>query len=508
MKRKVVLRFKSNNGNEYIYDDVTSSILQWSDIHEEILDLLHNEIDSNEIINILMKNEKLEKNTLLNIIEEVEFWYKNNSAFFRKDLEIPEIKNDTLIKEIVNNSMSQLILSVTDDCNLACKYCTFSDNYSLVKNKTKNSMSKETAQKSIDYFYSIVSNQFENNPKKNYSFTFYGGEPLINFHIIKFSIEYIKKLFKNKEYNFALTTNGILLNEEVLKFLVDNNVFLLVSLDGDKTENDRNRVSLNNKGSFDIIFENLKLIQSKYPFYFNTRVGISSVFDMKTNLLRNNEYFKNMEMENIIPKHMFANAVSNINTEYYNKFNLKDEIDFNNSINILENEYIYNLKNNLKSHSYLLSMMGPKFNRITLRQRVYDHRGSILPTTSTCMIGKKMHVAWDGKINICEKVNGKNIIGDINNGLSLKAISKIINNYNENVSLKCNGCPIQKLCPYCFMHFETDNGFNNNELQCKNEENYIREILTKYVSILEENPGVEFDFIEDSFRVASYQLQS
>ncbi|GAA0774699.1 radical SAM protein [Clostridium subterminale] len=501
MNREVVLRFRSSNGNEYLYDDVTGHILNWSDIHDEVLNLMHKGELPQNIINNFKDIRNIDK-----IVKEIEFWYKVNGAFFREDIEQKSLEHTEEFEALVTNEVSQLMLSVTDNCNLSCKYCIFSDNYFLTKTNTNNYMTKETAKKSIDYFYSIVSKQFITNPKKDFAFTFYGGEPLMNFEVIKFSINYIKEIFKNKKYIFSLTTNGLLLNEEIVSFLAENKVTLAISIDGDQEEHDKRRVTRGGNGSFKTILNNLNMIREKYPNYFNTQIGITSVFDLNTDLKKADTFFENGEISKIIPGHLFTNMVSNVNTQYYDQFDKTDSQYFEENIDFLENKYNDKLKRREECSTYLLSLIGPKFNRIAVRERFHDIRGNILPSTGTCMIGRKIHIGWNGNIDICEKVNGKNPIGDLNNGLDFKKIVEYINKYKEEIVSKCNGCSIQKFCPFCFMHFESDNTFKHNMSRCKQEKEFIIKTLSKYTTILEENPSIEFDFLEDALRVSEFQL--
>lgn len=501
MKKRVTIKFNSRNGNQYIYDDITGNIFKWSNIHEKVLELLVQGKSCEDILNNLVGEDNIEK-----IVYDVYFWYKSNGAFYREDFDCKQIKYDNM-ENIVKSQMTQLILSVTDSCNLACKYCVFSDNYALTKNLVSNKhMSKDTAEKAINLFYQTISNQFTENPKKEYRFTFYGGEPLLNFEVVKFSVEYIKKLFKDKRFMFALTTNGTLLNEDMVKYLSDNNVSLAISFDGCEEEHNRNRVFRNGEGSFKTVIENIKMIKEKYNHYFETNIGLSSVFDLRTNLRKNEEYFDLMERNHTLPMHLFANQVIDFNTNYYSQFDRKDIEKYKQDMDYLENKYVEDKKNGKKSNTYLLSLMGPKFYRISLRQRWHDLRSIILSCTGTCMIGQKMSVGVDGNINMCERVNGKYGIGDIINGFDYEKIAKYIENYNEEVIMKCNGCPIQKMCGFCFMHFETANGYKSNSLRCNIDKRFVIETLSSYVSLLEERPDMEFDLQNEAFRVSAFQL--
>ena len=86
---------------------------------------------------------------------------------------------------------------------------------------------------------------------------FMGGEPLLEFELIKKCVSYILQRKGDKKILFTMTTNGTLMTEDVIEFLVKYEFNLMISLDGDKKSHDINRRFKTGKGSFDIILENL-----------------------------------------------------------------------------------------------------------------------------------------------------------------------------------------------------------------------------------------------------------
>lgn len=148
-------------------------------------------------------------------------------------------------------------LYLTDDCNLQCSYC-----YEGNK-KNKSYMTEATLEKTLDF---IVSN----NPANDYiDLLLLGGEPLLNkknffktIDIINQKYSKIKQLFR-----FQTTTNGILLDDKTIDFIVENNIELSLSIDGDRETHNLNRKSKNGKDVYDIIFRNMqKLLQKKISF--------------------------------------------------------------------------------------------------------------------------------------------------------------------------------------------------------------------------------------------------
>lgn len=144
-----------------------------------------------------------------------------------------------------------LILSVTDDCNLACRYC-------FVQHKPEY-MTLDIAKRSIDYFIQINADN-----DKELTVLFFGGEPTLQWDtIIVPIVDYCKNF--NKKIKFSITTNGTLLNIDRLKYMKENNFNMLLSFDGNKKTQNFNRPYKDGSGSFDTVIKNLPDILSFYP---------------------------------------------------------------------------------------------------------------------------------------------------------------------------------------------------------------------------------------------------
>jgi len=127
----------------------------------------------------------------------------------------------------------QIVLNLTENCNLRCKYCFFSESYDNTRNRTDKIMSEKTAIDALDYYFKEFKKVLMYNPGKKCVVTFYGGEPLLNFEIIKKCVEYTKENCPS-EYIFSITSNGLLLQNEIAEYLVSNDFYISVSLDGNK----------------------------------------------------------------------------------------------------------------------------------------------------------------------------------------------------------------------------------------------------------------------------------
>jgi uncharacterized protein len=122
-------------------------------------------------------------------------------------------------------------------------------------------MSVSTAIKAVDKYVGFHNEKHKRGIIIEPSITFYGGEPFLKFEIIKSVVNYCKsKNFKAKIY---ATTNGTIINDEIIDFIIENEIHVMFSLDGYKENHDRNRVFANNIPTFELILENIKKIQKK-----------------------------------------------------------------------------------------------------------------------------------------------------------------------------------------------------------------------------------------------------
>lgn len=145
-----------------------------------------------------------------------------------------------------NSVLKAICLHVAHDCNLACKYC-FAGKGEY--NGEKALMSFDVGKQALDF---LVANS---GTRHNLEVDFFGGEPLMNFEVVKQLTAYGRSLEEkyNKNFRFTLTTNGILVDDEVIDFCNREMSNVVLSIDGRKCVNDRMRVSRNGKGSYDHI---------------------------------------------------------------------------------------------------------------------------------------------------------------------------------------------------------------------------------------------------------------
>lgn len=139
-----------------------------------------------------------------------------------------------------------LCLHIAHDCNLACRYC-FAEEGEYHGRRAL--MSFETGKKALDF---LIHNS---GSRVNLEVDFFGGEPLMNWNVVKDLVAYGRSQEKehNKRFRFTLTTNGVLLNDEIMEFCNREMSNVVLSLDGRKAVNDNMRPFRNGSGSYDMI---------------------------------------------------------------------------------------------------------------------------------------------------------------------------------------------------------------------------------------------------------------
>jgi uncharacterized protein len=158
-----------------------------------------------------------------------------------------------------------LCLHVAHDCNLRCKYCFGkTGNFGM----TRELMPLGVAKAAIDFLLD------KSGPRRNLNVDFFGGEPLLNFDVVKATIEYCDEKAKplGKHVDFTVTTNCVLLDDQVASFLNERNVLVVLSIDGRREINDRMRVMPGGRGSYDHVAPKLaKFIRTRDPDSYYVR---------------------------------------------------------------------------------------------------------------------------------------------------------------------------------------------------------------------------------------------
>ncbi len=164
-------------------------------------------------------------------------------------------------KEEIN--IMKVALFLTQDCNFRCVYCYGAEEGSAVGGTygSRGKMSSETAFNTVDWLMK------QSGDDKKVGIVFFGGEPFMNFPVMKQVVEYADKQAKTykKSIDYSVTTNGSLLNQERINFLRDHNIYTTVSMDGGKKVQDQQRPLPDGKGSYDVVEDKVRSLLKVLP---------------------------------------------------------------------------------------------------------------------------------------------------------------------------------------------------------------------------------------------------
>lgn len=216
-----------NSGAIHVVDDVVYDLADmWKEVPKNALQLKFSQYDMEQI------EEAVEE---LSILEKEGMLYTEDD--YEKVLPMMDSRNAVV---------KALCLHIAHDCNLKCEYCFAEEGEYHGKREL---MSAEVGKKALDF---LIENS---GSRRNLEIDFFGGEPLMNFEVVKEIVKYGREIEEkyNKKFRFTITTNGVLLDEQKQEFINENMYNLVLSLDGRKEVNDRMRPRAGGQGSYDVI---------------------------------------------------------------------------------------------------------------------------------------------------------------------------------------------------------------------------------------------------------------
>lgn len=183
--------------------------------------------------------------------EDIESCYQEIVELYNDKILFSEDDYEKYAKYSVASPVKAMCLNIAHDCQLRCKYC-FASTGDF--GKGRKLMSFETGKHAIDF---LLENSGD---RPNLELDFFGGEPLMNFKVVKQIVEYARsrEAEYGKKFRFTITTNGLLLDDEKIEFINKEMSNVVLSIDGRKEVNDYFRVLPNGQGCYDMILPKYK----------------------------------------------------------------------------------------------------------------------------------------------------------------------------------------------------------------------------------------------------------
>lgn len=397
--------------------------------------------------------------------EDIEALIKDGRLFAKDAFE-----NSALDFKKRQGVLKAICLHVAHDCNLACKYC-FAGKGEY--DGPKGLMSFETGKRALDFLVE------KSGTRKNLEVDFFGGEPLLNWEVCKKLVEYGRSIEKEhgKNFRFTLTTNGVLVNDEVIDFCNREMGNVVLSLDGRKETHDRLRTTCNGKGSYDLIVD-------KFKKFANAR-NQADYYMRGTYTHYNTDFSKDIiHMADLGFKELSIEPVVSDPTEPYA---LKE-----NDLPILKEQYEILADEMLRRYR--------NGNGFTFYHYMIDLNSvpCIVKRISGCGVGTEyMAVTPSGELYPCHQFVGdeKFLLGDIWKGVINTAILDEFKGYNVYSHPECKDCFAKLYCSGgCAANAYHTTGSVNGiyEFGCELHRKRIECAIMLKVAEAEENLKVEY----------------
>jgi len=378
-------------------------------------------------------------------------------------------------------NVSQIVFEMTTNCNLRCEYCCYGEGYTTFKNRKTGNLDFKTAKPVLDFFSKMLDDKDEMGlMPEPFAISFYGGEPLMNFHVIKDIVEYAEqKRFKGKDLVFTMTTNAMLL-DKYSDYLSAHKFHILVSLDGNEVH-DSYRKTPNGGKSFGIVYRNLKYIEKQYPHLF-AAIHFNSVYTDRSDASEIIDFFHKefgktpqfSPLHEPEPNALKARKIKSMckTLEIPSDLCMRQDLIMENPIH----KRIFELCVKHSLHSY------------RDESQLFDDKCDINYPTGTCVpFSKRIFVSYNGELHPCEKVNRDKAWGKVDHkgalAIDFCEVVKRFNNMLDDYERICSSCYLQQFCTKCALQSDS---------VCKNwtSKEQLKTILSQTYSYIEKNPHV------------------
>lgn len=350
-----------------------------------------------------------------------------------------------VLEDRLSENVQAMTLQVTQDCNFRCTYCTYrASDFQYQREHAAKRMPLETAIKAIDFLAKHSGNQ------KGVNIGFYGGEPLLEFEMMKALIEYAEDQFLGKELTFNLTTNASLLTLEVAKFFLEHNVSISVSLDGTSKIHDRSRkFAATGEGTFDVVMKNLKDIKEALPQYWNERVSLIVVVDPRYPCDELHAYFgKDSFFEGVSISSMLIDDTFSVEKHLPSKAYMRtnDQHLFRAYLSIL-GKYPSDKVSKIAEQNFFFGLNSNDINR-----KMTVSVSEVMAPGGPCIPGEqRLFVNVDGLLYPCERLNENSeamIIGNLDDWFDIEKAKDILN-VGALTEEDCKNCWAIRRCIVC-----------------------------------------------------------
>jgi len=395
----------------------------------------------------------------------------------------------------------QVTFEVTERCNLNCEYCVYGKFYTAGKDRLKGrNLDFAVAKTALDYVLSLMNSPLNRAHDREFDIGFYGGEPLLNFPLIQRIVKYVDHLDpQHNHFTFSMTSNGLLLSKHI-RFLVERDFRLLISLDGDR-HNNSYRVLPNGESSFDLVVGNVDAVRSRYPDYFSRRVKFNALMHNRNSVgeifhFFEDRYGKKPMISELSP----AGIAPSMREEFLSTFSsIRQSLSKTEDSAEIEREMFVDLPEQAELQEFVDRSCGSAYGTLAdLAAAGSTEQKSFLPTATCPPFERRVFITASGEILPCERIHHKFALGKVTANrvyLNPAEIAKKYNEYYANIRKNCSSCYAVEQCPMCMFH--TDIDVPNCSCPGYSDESDFSANSASLIEYLEDQPGLYMKMLKE-----------
>lgn len=434
--------------------------------------------------------------------EEVEYYCRKllflEDAGYLSEISQDEILTREMTADSVKSTLANLVqvtFELTDACQMDCYYCGYGKFYGDYDKRENRHMDFPTIKRMLDYLNELVNTPLNLSHNRPIFIGFYGGEPLLDFHLIEETVNYANRLkWLHNTMRFTVTTNGLLL-DKYMDFMAEHDFNIFISLDGDN-KNNAYRVLKSGRPTHARVLANVEKLQKKYPDFFKQRVFFNAVLHNKNSVEEIFNYFNDRFDKKPVILSLNTGGIRDDQADEFWKtyVNEKESLYNSEDYSRIEREMFIKLPTIQAVTTFM-------FNSIDFYYHNYnefftpDEIPERYPSDTCTPFSKKLFLTVNGKIMACERIGQQFELGWLTPAGIVLDFQDIADKYNHWFSLirqQCQSCYIFDQCSQCmfFLDLKGGNPICGNFLNFANYSRYV----SNYLNYFEKKPGL-FDRI-------------
>jgi uncharacterized protein len=478
-------------GQWHFYDTVTSDMYECDEIVAGLIPYLNQ-------LSEAKTRQELEKkwgaDRVARTLTEIQEFSETTGALKPVDLEIVDMCSSRYDPCKYRDQIGHLQLTVSEQCNLRCEYCSYTRGRPGSRLHRDVYMSRETALAAADYFLDRCS------ATKSPAISFYGGEPLLNFPVIEAVTARVRSHPEGHRIDLTVDTNGLAIDEKIAEFLVREGFEVQLSLDGPAHLHDRYRKTLAGGGSHARTIAGLQRLLA-VDRDFHRKVSFNVVLAPPYAVEEVVEYFEDFAPYRELGIQEPPNATLDFVDLSYIDFPQVQEAGAGQATPrqaLVSTLARYHAECAAGRHEQMTPVLRSVLDHDLVgffhRSRTRLTSGEFFPTGS-CQPGlKKLHVRAEGSLLPCERGADRLFIGQISTGIDQNAVEDMYRKLVGAVKDRCRTCWAVRNCSTCFIHMgvgwdqAADGKVEIAEDFCRGARNSAEFILRNYLTLKKAGP--------------------